>query len=54
MEPVSHEWNDFTAESRTNIYSNGKNIAAILLARLVDCDLLNYEEPVCKYWPEYA
>ena len=36
------------------IFSCGKNIAAIVVARLVDQELLRYDAKVSDYWPEFA
>ena len=36
------------------IFSCGKNIAAIVVARLVDQELLKYDAQVSDYWPEFA
>ncbi|XP_060563872.1 beta-lactamase domain-containing protein 2-like [Ruditapes philippinarum] len=35
-------------------FSNTKGIAAIMVARMVEQGLLNYKDPVAKYWPEFA
>ena len=44
----------FTADHKTLIMSSGKSVAAILLARLVDKNLLSYDDLVTKHWPEYG
>jgi CubicO group peptidase (beta-lactamase class C family) len=36
------------------IFSTGKAIAALLIARLVDAGKLAYDQPVCQVWPEFA
>ncbi len=36
------------------IFSNGKIMEALSIALLEDKGLLNIEEPVAKYWPEYG
>jgi len=36
------------------IFSCGKNIVAIVVARLVDQDLLQYDAQVSDYWPEFG
>ena len=36
------------------IFSCGKNLAAIVVARLVDQSLLRYDAQVTDYWPEFA
>jgi len=35
-------------------YSTGKGILATLVHILVDKGLLDYDRPVCEYWPEFA
>jgi CubicO group peptidase (beta-lactamase class C family) len=34
--------------------SSGKSVASILIGIMVDKGLLEYNEPVAKYWPEFA
>lgn len=36
------------------IFSAGKTIGAIMIAVMVDQGLLDYNEPVATYWPEFA
>ena len=36
------------------VYSTGKSIVALLIARAVSDGLLDYEAPVATYWPEFA
>ncbi|MET8872058.1 serine hydrolase domain-containing protein [Nocardia sp. NPDC004604] len=36
------------------VFSSTKGMAAFVVARAVSKGLLNYEEPVAKYWPEFA
>ena len=36
------------------IFSSGKSIVALVIALLVDRGLLDYDEKVCKYWPDFA
>ncbi|KAG0224480.1 hypothetical protein BGW42_005077 [Actinomortierella wolfii] len=36
------------------VYSSGKVIEGILIARLVGQGLLDYDEPIATYWPEFA
>ena len=38
----------------TAIMSSGKSVAALLIAIMVDKGLLDYDEPVVKYWPEFG
>lgn len=44
----------FTADSLINVFSSGKSLESILLAMLVDRDLLSYEAPIATYWPEFG
>ncbi|WP_300526957.1 serine hydrolase domain-containing protein [Maricaulis sp.] len=44
----------WTAETLIPVYSSGKAIAALVIAKLVDRGLLDYEAPVADYWPEFA
>ncbi len=37
-----------------NVYSTTKFMAAVCVHMLVDRGLLNYDDPVAKYWPEFA
>ena len=41
-------------DSLTNVYSSGKPIASILIAILEDKGLLQYDDLICKHWPEFA
>ena len=36
------------------IFSNGKSVAAILMAIMRDQGLIEYNAPVANYWPEFA
>jgi len=44
----------YDGDSISMIWSGGKNLAAIAMCILVDKGFLNYEEKVCKYWPDFA
>ncbi len=44
----------WTAKTLVPVYSTGKAIAALVMAKLVDRGLLNYDAPVADYWPEFA
>jgi CubicO group peptidase (beta-lactamase class C family) len=37
-----------------NVFSSTKNVVKIVVAMLVDRGLIDYDEPVAKYWPEFA
>jgi CubicO group peptidase (beta-lactamase class C family) len=56
---VGHEcvinlYGGVSEQSKTFIYSNGKTVSAIMLARLYEQGLFQYEDPIAKYWPEFA
>ena len=34
--------------------SSGKSVASILMALMVDCGFLDFDEKVTKYWPEFG
>ena len=36
------------------VFSSGKSVAAIVVAQLVEKGLLDYNEKVHKYWPQFA
>lgn len=44
----------FTPDHKTMIMSSGKTVAAVLIAKMVDQGLLNYEDEVGKVWAEFA
>jgi CubicO group peptidase (beta-lactamase class C family) len=41
-------------DTLVNVYSVGKGIAALCVARLVGQGLLSYADPVAQVWPEFA
>ena len=45
---------DWTARTLIPVYSTGKAIAALVIAKLVDRGLLDYDAPVADFWPEFA
>ena len=45
---------DWEADTLVPVYSTGKAIAALVMAKLVDRGLLDYEARVADYWPEFA
>jgi len=60
---VVHLWGGFTDLAQTrpwtpdtlvNIYSTTKGITALALAHLAGTGAFNYQDPVSKYWPEFA
>jgi len=44
----------YSADSISGIWSSTKPVASILIGIMVDKGLLNYEEKICKYWPEFG
>ena len=44
----------FAEDTLTPIFSTGKALAALMIARLVDRDLIEYDQPVADVWPEFA
>lgn len=44
----------WTAQTLIPVYSTGKAIAALVMAKLVDRGLLTYDAPVADFWPEFA
>ena len=42
---------NYGPDSLQNIFSSGKSVASVCMARLVDKGLLDYNEKVSKYWP---
>lgn len=42
------------ADTLVNAYSVGKPMAALLLLRLVDQGVVNLDQPVASYWPDFA
>ncbi|KAI9363606.1 beta-lactamase/transpeptidase-like protein [Pilaira anomala] len=45
---------EYTNETLQMVYSNTKALDAIIVAQLVEKGLLNYDEPISTYWPEFA
>lgn len=41
-------------DSLVNVFSVGKGLTAIVMARLADRGLLDVSAPVARYWPEFA
>ncbi len=44
----------WSSDTLINIWSATKGMTAIAVAMLVDEGLLSYQDPVAKYWPEFA
>jgi CubicO group peptidase (beta-lactamase class C family) len=45
---------NYGADTLQTCYSSTKSLAAICIGCMVDKGLLNYDEKVSKYWPEFA
>lgn len=41
-------------DTLVNVWSTTKGVMALVVAALVDEGLLSYDEPVARYWPEFA
>lgn len=44
----------YTETTINPIFSSGKAVMAIVVAKLVSEGHINYEDPIAKYWPEFA
>jgi len=44
----------FSGDSLINSFSSSKSLTCIAMARLVEMGLLSYDQPISKYWPEFA
>ncbi len=44
----------FSADSLANVFSSGKSLEAIAIAALVDQGLIDYDEKIITYWPEFG
>ncbi|KAL5018977.1 hypothetical protein ScPMuIL_004699 [Solemya velum] len=50
-EEVKRWWDGQTLSA---LFSLTKGVVAMVIAHMVDRDLLKYEDKVCQYWPEFA
>jgi CubicO group peptidase (beta-lactamase class C family) len=48
---AGHPWE---ADTLALSYSTSKGVVATLMHMLVDRGLVDYDDPVCEYWPEFA
>ena len=48
------EQEGYNANTLQCVYSSGKNMEAIAMAMLVDRGLVDYDDPVTMYWPEFG
>jgi CubicO group peptidase (beta-lactamase class C family) len=44
----------YDGDSLQMIFSSGKSVEAIAVAMLVDRKLLDYDQKISHYWPEFA
>ncbi|RIB19176.1 beta-lactamase/transpeptidase-like protein [Gigaspora rosea] len=44
----------YDSETLQGVFSCSKTLTGIMIARLVEQGLLNYDEKISKYWPEFA
>jgi CubicO group peptidase (beta-lactamase class C family) len=44
----------FTGDTATLLYSGTKGVVATVMLMLVEAGALGLDEPVCRYWPEFA
>ncbi len=51
---ASHDGQAWQSDTLALSYSTGNGVLALLMHRLVDAGLLHYDDPVCRYWPEFA
>ncbi len=49
--PEGPAWTDDTL---VNVWSTTKGLTAVLMARLVERGLIDYEAPIIRYWPEFG
>ena len=45
---------DWQQDTLVNVWSCTKGIAAVAMAMLVDRGLVDYDQPMARYWPEFA
>lgn len=45
---------NYDDQTLQQVYSSGKAVEGIVIARLVEKGLVDYDAPVSKYWPEFA
>ena len=45
---------DFSPDSLVNVFSSGKSLETIAMASLVGEELLNYDDRITDYWPEFG
>ena len=49
-----YDSSSYTGDTLSNVFSSTKSLTAICMARMVDKGLLDYNEKISKYWPEFA
>ena len=45
---------DFGPDSMTQIMSSGKSVASILMTKMYELGVLDFDEKVASYWPEFG
>ncbi|MDB5658227.1 MAG: esterase [Cypionkella sp.] len=45
---------DWQQDTLVNVWSTTKGIASVAMAMLVDRGLVDYDQPMARYWPEFA
>ena len=45
---------EYTLDTVQPIWSCGKNLEVLVVAILVDRELIQYDDPICKHWPAFA
>ena len=51
---VDHEGHPWERETLCTSFSTGKGVASTLLHMLADRGLVDHDEPIASYWPEFA
>ena len=44
----------YSGDSLQCVFSATKSVTAVCVAQLVECGLLDYRQPVSRYWPQYG
>jgi CubicO group peptidase (beta-lactamase class C family) len=52
--PTLHADPNYGPDALQTVFSSTKSLAAICIACMVDKGVLDYDEKVSKYWPEFA
>lgn len=46
--------NEYGLNTCQAVYSSGKSVASILIAKMVDEERIQFQEKVAKNWPEFG